>query len=329
MKAFSRRHAMHGATALTTALLSGCSKPALPRDPIPETAPNSTVFPFLSDHIPLWPKQPPGGGGPHGPLHLAHYGELTNIAEPFLSVHRPTKPNGAAIIVAGGGGYRYIQITKEEIPPARWLNSLGITVFELVYRLPREGWNAGSAAPFQDAQRAIRLIRTYAAAFSIDPERIGGLGFSAGGHLLGMCALRPDWQSYAPIDEIDRASAHLALAILAYPVVTLLPPYQNTGTRRSLVGLNPTLEESRKWSLQTYVRPGAPPFFLVHAANDRIASPANTAILEAACRKNGVPVARHLFPAGGHGFGLGRPGMACAIWPRMAERWLRGLGFTT
>ncbi|NHN91861.1 alpha/beta hydrolase [Acetobacter sicerae] len=317
-----RLFTLNAAATLTAPLLSRCSPPSYDfhsgRTGYPEEA-----LPDGDLHIPLWNGAPPDGGGPQGEPRLSPRGALTNIATPTLSVHRPEHPNGAAVIVAGGGGYRYIQIRKEGVLPARWLTSLGITAFVLLYRLPGEHWKDGRMAPFQDAQRAIRLVRGHAKTFGIDPSRIGALGFSAGGHLMGTCAIRPKWQTYRPVDMYDSVPTTLALSLLAYPVVTLEPPYQRTGTRRMLIGDHPTEQASIDWSMQTYVKPGDPPFFLVQAADDRIASAENTAILEKACKNNDVDVVRYLFRDGGHGFGMGRPGTQTTIWPELAREWMR------
>lgn len=276
----------------------------------------------------LWPDAPPGGGGPAGADRITALGRMSNITHPFLRVFCPARPNGAAMLIAGGGGYRYIQMDQEGVAAARWLTSLGITAFVLGYRLPREHWHVGRFAPFQDAQRAMRLIRANAATFGVDPARIGALGFSAGGHLLGMCALRPQWRTYAPQDAADGEPASVALVMLLYPVITLEPPYQRTYTRRMMVGEKPTAQESHDWSVQYYMHPGAPPFFLAQAADDRIACPANTALLEEACLRDHVPVERHVFQGGRHAFSMGRPGTDSVAWPGLAALWLRKQQFT-
>ncbi|ACB93838.1 alpha/beta hydrolase [Beijerinckia indica] len=281
----------------------------------------------VEEHIPLWEGSPPGGGGPAGPEALNYKGTLTNVSVPTISLYRPAVPNGAAILIAAGGGYHHIQMGKEAVPAAEWLNSLGITAFILAYRLPEEGWGAGRIAPFQDAQRALRLIRGRSSSFGIDPSRLGVLGFSAGAHLLGMRATRPDWSCYPPMDAFDNISDESALNLLIYPIVTLEPPYQDTQTCRILLGPDPKRHEASEWSVQTYVRRDDAPFFLVQASDDPISNPAHTAILEAACQRKGVAVARHLFPTGGHGFGLGSPGTQTVEWPSMAEHWMRQMKF--
>ncbi|WP_340312865.1 alpha/beta hydrolase [Brytella acorum] len=272
--------------------------------------------------VPVWPGQPPGGGGPEGQERVSRKGSVTNVVVPTLTVLRPMNPTGSAILIAGGGGYKHIENGTEAMPSARWLASIGITAFVLTYRLPREGWRAGARAPLQDAERAIRVIRGQSASLGIDPRKVGVLGFSAGGHLLGMETVLASRLSYQPVDALDRISGNPDFSLLIYPIVTLEPPFQDTSTRRVLIGEDPNPVESVEWSVQTHVHPGLAPFFLVQAADDPISNPANTAILQAACERNGVDVDRHLFPTGGHGFGLGRPGTETVDWPRMAEAWM-------
>ncbi|MGO3517088.1 MAG: alpha/beta hydrolase [Acetobacter cibinongensis] len=270
----------------------------------------------------LWPNVPPGGGGPADQaLYVTSHGSISHISTPVLQVYRPEKPNGSAILLAAGGGYRQIVIRHEAVPATAWLTALGMTVFVLTYRLPDEGWHAGRLAPFQDAQRAIRLIKSNAHQYGINPDQLGLLGFSAGGHLMGMCATRPAWQTYTPVDEVDHLPLTVRYAMLAYPVVTLCPPYDTTQTRRSMVGAHPTEAEAEAWSVQTYVTDKSPPFFLVHAADDRIAKAPQTEILQQACVQHHVPVTRYLLETGGHGFSLNEPYKGTA-WSLSAEKWL-------
>lgn len=271
---------------------------------------------------PLWPGTPPGGGGPSGPPQLSHAGAVTNVAMPRLEMFRPARPNGAAMLIAAGGGYKRIERGMEALPAAQWLTARGVTAFVLTYRLPPEGWRDGPLAPLQDAQRALRLIRAMASKERIDPERIGLFGFSAGGHLAGMAATRSGFRSYDPVDAADDLPARADALVLAYPVITLMPPYDHTSTRRSLIGAHPTRSQSAEWSVETHVRSGCPPVFVVQAADDPVSNPANSAILQQACQRAGVPVERRLLPSGGHGFGMGRPGTPTNAWPQALQTWL-------
>jgi acetyl esterase/lipase len=275
-----------------------------------------------NETVRLWPDRPPGGGGPSGPVKVSPKGAISNIAVPTLEVFEPPRPNGAAMLVAAGGGYKRIEIESEAHPAAQWLTARGITAFVLSYRLPTEGWEDGPLAPLQDAQRALRIIRAQGARRRVDPARVGVLGFSAGGHLLGLAAARSAFRSYQPIDSVDAMSARPDVAALIYPVITLEPPYDHTSTRRSLIGGDPAPGASAEWSVQTHVRSGCPPLFLVQAEDDPISNPANTLIMADACRHAGVPVELHRLSGGGHGFGMGRLGTPTLAWPTWFEAWL-------
>lgn len=270
----------------------------------------------------LWPTTPAGGGGPTGPVSASAKGAISNIAVPSIEVFQPAKPNGAAVLVAAGGGYKRIEMKNEAIPAARWLTDRGFTAFVLTYRLPGEGWSDGPLAPLQDAQRALRLIRQNVNQFQIDPERIGVLGFSAGGHLLGLASTRSAFSSYNAVDMIDSLSARPAFSALIYPIITLEPPYDHTSSRRILIGKHPSPGVSAEWSVQTHVRRQCPPMFLVQAKDDPISDPANTRIMAEACKQADIPVELHQLASGGHGFGMGEIGTPTGVWPDYFAAWL-------
>lgn len=275
------------------------------------------------EEIPLWPGKPPGGGGPSGPEVLgaegAGFGAVSNISTPRMRVYRPAQANGAAVVVCGGGGYFRIQLWKESTPIARWLQQRGFTVFELIYRLPNDGWEA--SAPFMDAQRAMRIVRTRAAAFGIDPKQIGIMGFSAGGHLAGFTALQPQRQLYAGSDIYEKASARPDFSVLLFPVVSLRKPYDTTRTRREIIGETPTAEAESAWSLDTYATADAPPTIIFASADDKIAPPGHGIMLFEKLNAAGASAELHLFRDGGHGWGLGRPDQVLSQWPEMFVKW--------
>lgn len=272
----------------------------------------------------LWPGAPPGGAAA-GPQRDGARGSITQVAQPYLLVHRPARPNGMAILLISGGGYAHIEAGRESGPAAAWLQAQGVTAFELVYRLPREG--GGTAAPFQDAQRAMRLIRARAAEWGIDPARIGILGFSAGAHLAGMTAATPAASLHAPVDAADAVSARPAFAVLLYPVLTMQPPFDTTHAKKQLLGAHPTQGARDALSVERQVDARTPPVFLAQALDDRIAAPDNSRLMAAALRRAGVPVELHLFQHGGHGWGLGKPGSEPAAWPPLLLAWLRANGW--
>lgn len=272
--------------------------------------------------LPLWPATPPGGGGPNGPVSENTKGAISNIGVPSIETFQPAKPNGVAVLVAAGGGYKRIEMKKEAIPAAKWLTDRGFTVFVLTYRLPGEGWSDGPLAPLQDAQRALRLIRQNASRFQIDPERIGVLGFSAGGHLLGLASTRSAFSSYNAVDMTDSLSARPIFSGLIYPIITLEAPYDHTSSRRILIGKHPSPAESAEWSVQTHVRSQCPPMFLVQAKDDPISDPANTRIMADACKEADIPVELHQLASGGHGFGMGEKDAPTGMWPDYFATWL-------
>lgn len=285
-----------------------------------------TAAPALAEaweEIPLWPGKPPGQGGPTGPEKLgiegAGFGALSNISTPRMLVYRPANPNGAAVLVCGGGGYFRIQLWKESTPIARWLQQRGFTVFELIYRLPNDGWEA--TAPFMDAQRAMRIIRTKASEFSIDPKQIGVMGFSAGGHLAGFTALQPQRRLYEGTDRYEKASARPDFSVLLFPVVSLRKPYDTTRTRREIVGNTADVEAETAWSLDTYASADAPPTIIFASADDKITPPGHGILLFEKLNASGASAELHLFRDGGHGWGLGNPDQILSQWPEMFRKW--------
>ncbi|MCW4463408.1 alpha/beta hydrolase [Sphingomonas sp. BT-65] len=276
--------------------------------------------------INLWPGAMPGGGRPAGPEKIGNEGAATgsvsNVTVPRMVVVRPENPNGAAVLVIGGGGYFRIQIGSAAMPTAQWLAERGVTAFVLYYRLPGDGWNAD--APFQDGQRAMRLLRGNWKTLGIDPKRIGVLGFSAGGHLAGTLATRGGDAFYPPADAVDQVSAVPDFAALIYPVISMRAPIDTTRTARELKVL-PNYRDA--FSVEAHVGSATPPIFLAHAADDPIAAPEHSLRLHAAMLAAKRPVELHLFEAGGHSFALGKRGTTTTAWPRLFLAWARSHGW--
>ena len=249
----------------------------------------------------------------------AGLGALSNISVPRMRVYRPEKTNGAAVVVCGGGGYFRIQLRKESTPIALWLQARGFTVFELLYRLPNDGWDA--SVPFMDAQRAMRIVRTRAPEFGIDPKQIGIMGFSAGGHLAGFTALQPQRQLYAGSDKYEKVSARPDFSVLLFPVVSLRKPYDTTRTRREIIGETPSAETENAWSLDTYASADAPPTIIFASADDKTAPPGHGIMLFEKLNAAGASAELHMFRDGGHGWGLGRPEQVLSQWPEMFIKW--------
>jgi acetyl esterase/lipase len=275
--------------------------------------------------IELWPAEPPGGPVAIGPEQSTPKGGVTRVSRPRLVAYRPEHSNGTAVIVIAGGGYARVETGPESTPACRWLQSSGTTAFELIYRLPEDGWPA--LAPFQDGQRAMRLVRSRAATFGVDTARIGVIGFSAGGHLAGMTAVRPAALLYPAVDAADTASARPDFAGLIYPVLTMMPPFDHTRSRREIVGLHPSTAESEAWSVERHVGADTPPMFLAQAADDPISPVDNSLMMFAALRAAHVPAALHVFQSGRHAWGLGRPGTEEQAWPALFTRWAQQNAF--
>lgn len=304
------------AIAALLALLLG-SLPLAPRAAA-ETAP---------EEILLWPGTPPGEGKVTGPEKIgeagAGFGAVSNISVPRMRVYRPATPNGAAVLVAGGGGYFRIQLWKESTPAAQWLQAQGFTVFELIYRLPNDGWD--STAPFMDAQRAMKIIRTRAGEFGIASDRIGIMGFSAGGHLAGFTAYQPARALYSGSDRYEAVSARPDFAVLLFPVVTLRKPYDTTRTRREIVGKTASAKAEAEWSLDTWADKNAPPTIIFASADDPTTPPGHGILLFETLVAAGASAELHLFRDGGHGWGLGKPEQVISQWPGLFAHWAQSL----
>ncbi|MCF8505767.1 MAG: alpha/beta hydrolase [Caulobacter sp.] len=283
--------------------------------------------------IPIWPNGPPGGEGvpvveevvernpPPNPLRDRY---VKHVRNPTLTVFAPARPNGASLLMTPGGGYKWVVMDKEGYECAERFAAVGVTVYVASYRLPADGWAAGPAAPLQDAQRALRLVRSLAP----DPKRVGVMGFSAGGHVAGCLGLMWDAPTYAPVDAVDGLSARPDLSMLMYPVATMHPAFAHAGSREQLLGVAPTADQERRWSLEDNARPDAPPTFLLHAGDDASVPVENSQRLYDALRAAKVPAEMHLFEEGGHGFGLRfTAGKPVAAWPALVEAWWKRKGF--
>lgn len=278
----------------------------------------------------LWPQGPPGGvpeglsesiverANPFGLMDRAAH----DVTTPSLSVFRSEHPDGSAILIIPGGGYKWVVIDKEGFEGARYFAGQGATVYVLRYRLPHQGWQAGPFAPLQDAQRAMRTIRYRASEDGIDPARVLVMGFSAGGHVAGTLQTGFDAKTYDPVDVADTLSARPDATALIYPVATMRAPFAHTGSRQNLIGEAPSPDLEAAWSIESRIRSGQPPVFLMHAEDDEAVPVENTLMVYDALRVADVPVAMHLFETGGHGFGLrGITGTPLEAWPGLIMDW--------
>lgn len=316
-------------------LTMGVAVPALAAA-LPALAEAQTLAPAdPTEIVRLWPNGAPGGEGvtvtpivperSTDPAYRDRYAQYTT--DPIMTVMRPEKPNGSAMLLIPGGGYRWAVLDKEGFDVARVFAASGTTCFVLRYRLPADGWAAGADAPLQDVQRAIRLIRSRAAEFGVRPDRIAVLGASAGGHLAGLASARTD-AAYAPVDAADQASLRPDLTVLMYPVATMADPHVHAGSRTHLLGEAPSAARIAAYSLEQMNWTGAAPVFLLHAMDDAAVPVENSLMLLTTLKAASVKTEVHLFQEGGHGFGVrliqGRP---AAVWPELARAWAARLDF--
>lgn len=248
--------------------------------------------------------------------------------QPTITVYRPWGHNlsGTAVIVVPGGSYGFLASNHEGRQVANWFNALGITAFVLKYRL---GPRYHHPIEWGDAQRAIRLVRSRAREFEISPDRIGMMGFSAGGHLASTAATHFDSGNPAAADPIDRASSRPDFAILGYPVITLEAPYAHQGSVKNLLGDNPDPKLVEELSNERQVTPQTPPTFLFATSDDDVVPVENSVSFYVALHKAGVPAELHVFEKGPHGVGLALGNPALGEWPTLLANWLRQRGLLT
>jgi len=265
----------------------------------------------------LWPGGAPGAKGTAS-------GDIPN-----LTIYLPPKDKatGAAIVICPGGGYGHLAVDHEGHQIAQWLNSFGVAGFILQYRHRNSGAGYGHPAPLQDAQRAVRTVRSRASEWGIKPNRIGILGFSAGGHLTSTAVTHFDDKVYDPRDEIDKASARPDFGVLIYPVISFAAPFTHVGSRRNLLGADASEEMMEKFSNEKQVTPQTPPCFLVHTWEDTGVPAENSVYFYLAMRKAKVPAELHLFAKGPHGFGLGKHIEGTSAWPMLCQNWMKVSGF--
>ena len=261
----------------------------------------------------LWPEGAPGATAT-GQGH-----------EPSITIYLPeaAKATGTAIVVCPGGGYGGLAIDHEGEQIAQWLISQGIAAFVLQYR---HAPLYGHPYPLLDAQRAVRTVRAGAEAWGLKPDRIGILGFSAGGHLTASTGILHEGGDESAADPIARASARPDFMVPVYPVITMQDDFTHQGSRKNLLGENPDPALVERYSLERQVTAQTPPTFLVHTTDDQAVPVENAVNLYLALHKAGVPVEMHVYEKGVHGLGLGGGDAAFATWPGHLLDWLRVRG---
>jgi acetyl esterase/lipase len=262
----------------------------------------------------LWPEGAPGAVGAEA------------VDKPKITVYRAPadKANRAAVVVCPGGGYVVLASDHEGRMVAEWLNSFGVSAFVLQYRL---GPRYRHPAPLQDAQRAIRMVRARAAEWGVDPDRIGILGFSAGGHLASTAATHFDEGKADATDPIERVRSRPDFAILCYPVISFVTPAVHAGSRSSLLGENPDPKLVESLSGELQVTPRTPPTFLWHTDDDEAVPVENSVLFFQAMKRAKVPGELHVFAHGKHGVGLAPDDPVLSQWPHLCAQWMERAGF--
>jgi len=260
--------------------------------------------------LPLWTGDAPIGNGAFAPSQAA------------LTVHFAEHPNGVAMVICPGGGYGGLVTGGEGHGIAAWLNTHGITGIVLEYRLPK----GNSFLPLADAQRALRTVRSHAADWKINPEKIGIIGFSAGGHLASTAGTHFDNGNPQANEPLERVSCRPDFMVLVYPVVTM-GAGTHAGSRKNLLGENPSAEAVLNFSNETKITANTPPAFLAHAADDKAVPLSNSANFYAALQAAKVPSKFLELPSGGHGLN-GYKGPMWDRWQTESLEWLGQIGMT-
>ena len=253
---------------------------------------------------------------------------ISNVQIPSIEVYLPTKQiaTGQAVVIFPGGGYGILAYDWEGTDFAKWLNSQGIAGIVVKYRLPiSHSLINPKEVPLLDAQRALRLVRHHAEIWNIDPEKVGVMGFSAGGHLASTLSTQFSYELERTKDKIDNISARPDFSILVYPVITFQDQYTHGGSRKNLLGEKPSQELIDRFSNEKNVNANTPPTFLVHAQDDLAVPVENSLLYYQALRANEVSASLHLYPSGGHGFAFGMGKGTVENWRLVLLDWIKTL----
>jgi acetyl esterase/lipase len=269
--------------------------------------------PLTGPVIKLWPEGAPGAKGEEP------------ADTPTLNVYQPAadKANGTAVIVCPGGGYGHLALGHEGHDLGEFFKSLGVTAFVLKYRISPHYQHP---APLNDAQRAIRLVRSRANEWKLDPKRIGIMGFSAGGHLASTAGTHFDAGDPQAKDPIDRVSCRPDFLILCYPVISLNTEYAHVGSRNNLLGKDADATVVQSLSNETQVSDQTPPTFLFHTDADTGVRPENSVLFYLALKKHKIPAELHIYEQGRHGVGMAAKDPVLSTWSARLADWLKGRG---
>lgn len=245
---------------------------------------------------------------------------IGKIVTPTLTVYLPTKSNGTAVIICPGGGYWINASIHEGSDVAKKLSAWGVTAFVLKYRIPNDATMQNKEiGPLQDAQQAIKIVRERAKEFGVNPNQIGMMGFSTGGHLAATAATH---YQKAVLTNTENTNLRPDFTILIYPVISFQNSFGHIGSRDQLIGKNPSQQKIDEYSNELQVNAKSPPAFLVHASDDDGVSPENSVMYYQQLIKNKVPAELHLYQKGGHGFGMNNP-TTKDEWMERLKNWMK------
>ncbi len=262
----------------------------------------------------LWPAGAPGAVGD------------ADEDRPTLTVYLPKGPNATktGVVVAPGGGYTHLSMTKEGDDIALWLNAQGVAAFVVKYRL---GPKYHAPIELEDAQRAIRTVRANAAEYGVAVDHVGMWGFSAGGHLTAWAGTAFDAGNASSADPIEWQGSRPDFLILAYPVITMTQPLAHAGSRQNLLGDNPDAALVEATSVELQVTRDTPPAFIFSTTDDKTVPVLNSVMFYSALVKAGVPAELHIFQHGAHGAGLAVKNPELSVWPELLAKWMRERGY--
>ncbi|RLD55042.1 MAG: alpha/beta hydrolase [Bacteroidetes bacterium] len=289
----------------------------------------SILAPLVAQNqiLPLWQGDPPNyrETGEVTIWDTADIVRVRNVQKPDIAVFLPSKKNasGEAVVICPGGGYGILAYDWEGSDIARWLNSRGIAAFVLKYRLPGSKSNVvPHKSPLMDAQRAMRIVRSNAAVWNIDPGKIGIMGFSAGGHLASTLSTHFDAGDSSNPDPVEQVSCKPDFSVLVYPVISFTEDFQHSGSRINLLGEDADEELVKYYSNELQVTADTPPAILIHSDDDKGVPVENSIAYYKALRANKVSSELHIYPYGGHGYSLAIGKGHLATWPDRVIEWI-------
>lgn len=278
--------------------------------------------------IKLWLDGIPFSNGTIGEEEYTDNSHVRNIQDPTITVYLPAKEKatGAAVVICPGGGYSVLAIQHEGHDVAKWFNEIGVAGIVVKNRLPTsDNITQKSEVAMVDAQRAVRMTRYNADEWGIQTDKIGIMGFSAGGHLASTVGTHYDYGLKSE-DSIQQVSCRPDFMILMYPVISMTEDYMHKGSMKNLVGPEPSDVQKLRFSNEKQVTPDTPPTILIHSTDDKGVPVANSIVFYQALVANGVTAELHTFNSGAHGYGLGRKdGTSHNQWPKNVESWMKDI----